>query len=163
MILRILKNIKELMFYSSFLFLFSLFLIHPSFPRLTHSKILTKVISFFFSFLGPHQWDMEVPRLGFESELQLLAYNTATETWDLRRIFNLHTAHSKAGSPTPWVRPGIKPTSSWIPVGFVSAAPQWELPQFVFKWNQVFLNHWGESNYQKKIDFFCLFLRNAYC
>ena len=28
---------------------------------------------FFFVFLGPHLWHMEVPRLGVESELQLLA------------------------------------------------------------------------------------------
>ena len=31
---------------------------------------------FFFVFLGPHPWHMEVPRLGVESELQLLAYTT---------------------------------------------------------------------------------------
>ena len=33
---------------------------------------------FFFVFLGPHPRHMEVPRLGVESELQLLAYTTAT-------------------------------------------------------------------------------------
>ena len=35
---------------------------------------------FFLSsvFLGPHLWYMEVPRLGVELELQLLAYTTAT-------------------------------------------------------------------------------------
>ena len=32
-----------------------------------------------FSFLGPHLWHMKVPRLGVESELQLLAYATATQ------------------------------------------------------------------------------------
>ena len=36
-------------------------------------------------------------------------------------------AHGNTGSLTHWVRPGIKPASSWILVGFVSAAPQWEL------------------------------------
>jgi len=30
--------------------------------------------SFFFFFLGPHLQHMEVPKLGTESELQLLAY-----------------------------------------------------------------------------------------
>ena len=29
-------------------------------------------------FLGLHPWHMEIPRLGVESELQLLAYATAT-------------------------------------------------------------------------------------
>ena len=33
---------------------------------------------FFFISLGQHLWHMEVPRLGVESELQLLAYATAT-------------------------------------------------------------------------------------
>ena len=30
-----------------------------------------------------------------------------------------NTAHGNAGSPTHWVRPGIEPPSSWIPVGLV--------------------------------------------
>ena len=33
---------------------------------------------------------MEVPRLWVESELQLLAYATATATWDLSLTCNLH-------------------------------------------------------------------------
>ena len=39
---------------------------------------------FFFPFfsLGPHSQHMEVPRLGVQSELQLLAYATATTTSD---------------------------------------------------------------------------------
>ena len=38
---------------------------------------------FFLSSLGPHLWHMEVPRLGVESELYMLAYTTATAMWDL--------------------------------------------------------------------------------
>ena len=34
--------------------------------------------TFFLFFLGPHLRDMEVPRLGVELELHLLAYTTAT-------------------------------------------------------------------------------------
>ena len=37
-------------------------------------------------------------------------------------------AHNNAGSLAHWVRPGIKPTSSWILVGCVTAEPQQELP-----------------------------------
>ena len=33
---------------------------------------------------------MEVPRLGIESEIQLLAYTTATAMQDLSRVCNLH-------------------------------------------------------------------------
>ena len=49
---------------------------------------------------------MEVPRLGAESELLLLAYTTAT--------------------------PDLKPVSSWILVRFISAEPRWELLKISF-------------------------------
>ena len=48
----------------------------------------------FFLFLGLHLWQMEVPRLGIESELQLPTYTTATarpdpsHIWDLYQILN---------------------------------------------------------------------------
>ena len=41
---------------------------------------------FIFSFLGLHPWHMEVPGLGVESHLQLLAYTTATVMPDLSHI-----------------------------------------------------------------------------
>ena len=44
----------------------------------------------FFVFLGPHPQHMEVPRLGVESELQLLAYATATATPDQSHVCDLH-------------------------------------------------------------------------
>ena len=52
---------------------------------------------------------MEGPRLGVESEPQLLAHTTATPILNPLRA-----------------RPGIKPESSWISVGFITAEPQWE-------------------------------------
>ena len=44
---------------------------------------------FISCFLGLHLWHVEVPTLGVESELQLLAYTTATATRDLSRIYYL--------------------------------------------------------------------------
>ena len=44
----------------------------------------------FFFFLGPHPQHMEVPRLGDELELQLLATATATATWDPSCVCDLH-------------------------------------------------------------------------
>ena len=41
------------------------------------------------SFLGPHQWHMEVLGLGVESELQLLAYTTAIATATSEQIRGL--------------------------------------------------------------------------
>ena len=45
---------------------------------------------FFFFFLGPNLQHMEVPRLGTESELQLLAYTTVTAMQDPSRVCDLH-------------------------------------------------------------------------
>ena len=45
-----------------------------------------KIMIIIFVFLGLHPWHMEVPGLGVESELQLLAYTTATAMRDLGHI-----------------------------------------------------------------------------
>ena len=42
------------------------------------------------------------------------------------------TAHSNAGSATHWARPGIKPTTSWFLVWFISTAPRQEQLIFFF-------------------------------
>ena len=44
----------------------------------------------FSSFLEPHLWQMEVPRLGVESELQLPVYDTATAMPDLSHACDLY-------------------------------------------------------------------------
>ena len=44
----------------------------------------------FFFFLGLHLLHMEIPRLGVESELQLLAYTTATATPDQSHVCDLY-------------------------------------------------------------------------
>ena len=53
-------------------------------------------ISFFLHFFLPsfllHLQHMEVPRLGVELELQLLAYTTTKATWNLSHICDLHEA-----------------------------------------------------------------------
>ena len=43
-----------------------------------------------FCFVGPHLWHMELRRLGVKSELQLLAYTTATAMPDPSYICDLH-------------------------------------------------------------------------
>ena len=56
---------------------------------------------------------MEVPRLGVESELQLLAYPTATATWDLSRICDLHLSSQQYRILNPLSEAsGIEPASS---------------------------------------------------
>ena len=80
---------------------------------------------------------MEVPRLGVKSELQPLAYATATGMPDLSRICDLHTAHGNAGSVTHWARPGVEPAFSRILVRFLTAEPKWELPQDGFEFQYI--------------------------
>ena len=63
---------------------------------------------------------MEVPRLGVESELQLL---DATATWDPSFICDLHHSSWQCQILNPLSKPGIEPTSSWVLVGFVTAEP----------------------------------------
>ena len=48
------------------------------------------IILFYFVFLGPHPWHMEIPRLGVESELQPLAYTRATATRYPSHVCHLH-------------------------------------------------------------------------
>ena len=49
----------------------------------------------FICFLRLHLWHTQVPKLGVESELQLLAYAIATAMQDLSRICNLHYSSQK--------------------------------------------------------------------
>ena len=81
---------------------------------------------FIYLFLGPHPQHMVVPRLEVESELQLLAYTTATTTRDLSHVCDLHYSSWPCWILNPWERPGIGPVSSWMLVRFVSAEPRQE-------------------------------------
>ena len=45
----------------------------------------------------------------------------------------LRQSHSNTRSLTHWASPGIERTISWLLVGFVSAAPQWELQKRSYK------------------------------
>ena len=56
---------------------------------------------FFWSFLGLRPWHVEVPRRGVELELWVLAYTTATATWDLSRISHLHHSSRQRRILTP--------------------------------------------------------------
>ena len=70
--------------------------LNPSYPVLLDSLPFFQFsdsVDFFlfgFGFLGPHREYVEVPRLGDELELQVLAYTRATATADPSRICHLH-------------------------------------------------------------------------
>ena len=86
---------------------------------------------FFFCFLGPQLWHMDVPRLEVESELQLPAYTQPQQCGIQVASVTYNTAHGNARSLTQQARPGIKPPSSWILVEF--PGPQWELGECLLK------------------------------
>ena len=67
---------------------------------------------------------MEVPRLGVESELQLLAYATATVMWDLNRACDLYHSSQQRRILNPLSEARDR---TCILVGFVTTEPQWEL------------------------------------
>ena len=96
-------------------------------------QFCASTILFYFSFfLWPHLWHMEVPRLGVELELQLLATATATAMPDLSHICKLHHSSQQHWILTHWTRPGIKPVSSWILVSFLNSWVATGMPLFLF-------------------------------
>ena len=70
---------------------------------------------------------MEVPRLGVELELQLPTYATATAMPDPSQVCNLHHSPQQCQTLNPLSKARDQILTSWFLVGFVSAAPQWEL------------------------------------
>ena len=70
---------------------------------------------YLFCFLGPQPQHMEVPRPGVQQ----------CRIWATSVTYAI--AHTIARSLNHLARPGIEPKASWLLVGFVSAAPWWEL------------------------------------
>ena len=83
--------------------------------------------SWTFCFLGPYLWHVEIPKLGVKSELQLLAYTTATEMQDLSCVCHVHHSSWQRQILNPLSRTGIEPASSWVLIRFITAVLQWEL------------------------------------
>ena len=89
---------------------------------------------------------MEVPRLGEELELELLAYTTATATSNPSHICKLHHSSWQWRSLTHWARPEIKPKSSWILV--------WSLTRWATTGTPILVCY--ETNFALKINKFSL-------
>ena len=99
------------------------------------------LVFFFFSFLGPHPWHIEVPRLGVRLELQ--AYTMATATPDLSHICDLYCSSWQCQILTHWAGPGIESESSWMVVRFLITEPHRELLIFRFLRNLHTVLHSG--------------------
>ena len=117
--------------------------IHP--PRVSNwllrnlcqnTKGQAKIVHcFFFFFLGPYSWHMDIPRLGVKWSYSCLS-TPQPQQHRIRAVsLTYSTAHSNP-DPCPLSKAGIKPTFSWILVGFVTTEPQQELHQLpTFKEN----------------------------
>jgi len=94
-----------------------------------YSACISHPFFFFFpfGFLGPHPQHMEVPRLGVELELQLLAYTTATATPDPSHVCDPHHSSQKYWNLNPLSEARARTRNLMVPIGFVSAVPWWEL------------------------------------
>ena len=77
--------------------------------------------------VGLHLRHVEVPRLGVELELQLLAYATASTTLDPSHIFNLHHSSWQHQILNQLSRARDRTCILMDTIGFVTAEPQWEL------------------------------------
>ena len=81
-------------------------------------------------------WHMEVPGLEVESELQRLACDTATATWDPSCICSLHhSSLQNARSPPMEQGQGLNPHPHGFLMDtsqFISTVPQQELTTRVF-------------------------------
>ena len=63
---------------------------------------------------------MELPRLGAEAALLLLAYTTAQQLRIQAMSMTYTIAQGNAGSLTYGARPGMEPASSWMLVRFIN-------------------------------------------
>ena len=78
---------------------------------------------------------MDVPRLGVEPELQLLAYTTTIAMQDASHICNLHHSSQQRQIFNPLIKAGIEPAYSWILDGFV-------IPDLWQKFPLIIFNQW---------------------
>ena len=64
------------------------------------------VFLFFFGFLGPHLWHMEIPRLGVQPELELQLPAYATAKRDPSLVCDLHHSSGQCLilNPLNWAR-----------------------------------------------------------
>ena len=87
--------------------------------------------SFFFVFLGLCPQHMEIPKLGAELELQLLAYILATIMQDPSRICDLYhsSQHWRILNPRREARDGTRLLMDTS----CPTEPQWEILQLILK------------------------------
>ena len=88
-----------------------------------------QILFFFFGLFRATLMAYGCPQVRGWIRAELPAYTTATAMQDLSCIWYLYHSSQHRWILTHWARPGIKPASSWILIGFVTTTePQLELP-----------------------------------
>ena len=90
-------------------------------------SVSVSFFTFIFCLFRATPTAQRAPRLGVESELQLLAYATATARPDPTHSCDLHHSSRQCQSLNPLSKAGIEPATSWILVRFITVEPQQEL------------------------------------
>ena len=93
---------------------------------------------FIFVFLGLHPRHREVPRLGVDRAVAVSLHHSHSNVGS-ELSAGYTRAHSNTRSLTHWVRPGIKPLSSWILVVFINHWATMGIPHF-FKFCFIFID-----------------------
>ena len=84
-------------------------------PVYSFSSLSLSLFFFFPCFLGPHPQHVEIPRLGIQSELQLLAYTIATAMPDLSPVCNLHHSSGQCWILNPLSKAGDGTRNLMVP------------------------------------------------
>ena len=131
--LQICSPILRIVFFFFFFFFFLVSFAVHKLLILIRSYMLIYLFIYLFVFLGPHLWHMEVPRLGVQSKLQLLAYTTATETLDWSHVCNLYHSSQQCQILNPLSQArGLNPHPHGYQSGLLMAESLWELPICLF-------------------------------
>ena len=94
------------------------------------SFLFVCLFGFVFFCLGPNPWHMEVPGLG--STRSCSCWPTPQQCWIQATSAIYAAACGNTASLTHWAGPGIEPSSSWIPVRFLTCGTTMRISIFVF-------------------------------
>ena len=100
-------------------------------PRRDENDFFSFLFFFFFFLFRVTCVPYRSSQAGVKWELQLLDYTTATATWDPTHLYNLPYRSWQRQILNPLARSGIKPTSSWILVRFITVGPQQEFRKWL--------------------------------
>ena len=117
---------------------------------------------FFFPFLGPLLWHMEVPRIELNQSCSRWPTPEPQERGIGAASVTYTTAHDNTESLTHWARPGIKPSTSWFPVRFVNHWATMATPTSVLYLLRMLVLFYMFYKSKASYIYLCLFILGLY-